>query len=259
MFKAERLEKIKTLVLDRKQVDVSSLSKLLNVTEVTIRSDLEQLEQAGFLKRLHGGAILNEEIADKQENDDSLCEKMFSYDKNKERVARIAAAQIQENDHIFLGGGETCYYIARELTHFKRLTILTNNLHIAYAISPHMNIHLTLTGGQMLPGRFCMAGDMFHKIIENLYVNKSFFSVAGVDLVAGYTLESTQEITVFREMVARSRQVNLVVDHTKFDRISFAKLDDLTLCDRVISDEKIPSEYAEYYREHGISLIHSTK
>lgn len=257
MFKAERLEKIKTLVLDRKQVDVSSLSKLLNVTEVTIRSDLEQLEKTGFLKRLHGGAVLNEDLADKHDNDDPFLGKLFSQDKNKEHVARIAAAQIQENDFIFLGGGETCYYIAKELIQRKRLTILTNNLHIAYALSSHANIHLTLTGGQILPGRFCTVNDTFNRSIENLFIKTAFFSVSGVDLVAGYTLENTQEITVIREVAKHSKQMVFVADHTKFDRISFIKLDDLNLCNQVISDENIPRAYADFYQENGIALINS--
>lgn len=254
MFKAERREKIKALVSEQKQVDVASLSKLLNVTEVTIRSDLEHLEQEGFLKRLHGGAVLNEDKADARQLDAGAGFGAFAYNPAKHQAAKLAAALVEENDTVFLGPGETCCYIAQELSRYKRLTVLTNSLCVAAALADASGIHLTLTGGQVVPGRQCVAGDMFRKTIEDLYLNKAFFSVAGVDLVAGYTVGGTPDVTVYREISARSRHTVLAVDPAKFDTISFVKLDDLDLFPTVVCGGDVPQAYKDYYRDKGISL-----
>ena len=252
MFKAERREKIKALVREQRQVDVASLSKLLNVTEVTIRSDLENLEQEGFLKRLHGGAMLNEAQNDQQEADVGPA---GLYNRHKHNAAKLAAGLIQENDRIFLGAGETCYYIAKELSRFKHLTVLTNNLLVANALQSSYNLQLTITGGQLVPGRNCVAGEMLHKTIADLYLNRAFFSTAGADIVAGYTVNDSYDAAVYRSISARSRDVAVVMDQNKFDTISFVKLDDLDLFPIVVCGGDIPQPYKAFYREHNISLV----
>lgn len=249
------MQKIKTLIYDQKQVDVATLSKMLNVTEVTIRSDLEQLEKTGFLKRLHGGAILNEGAAGEQEINSLLQGQVVSYNQGKELAAKAAAQLVDENDHIFLGAGETCYYIAKELLGMKHLTVLTNNLYVAYVLSASVNINVIITGGQLNKGLYCAAGDMFKNSTENLYVSKSFFSVSGVNLTAGYTVDSSSKVHIFREMAQRSRQVVIAADHKKFDNISFVKLGGLDTPLTLATDAELQKPYADYFKQHGIEVL----
>jgi DeoR/GlpR family transcriptional regulator of sugar metabolism len=255
LFKAERLQKIREMVCEQKQVDVATLSKMLNVTEVTIRSDLEQLEKSGFLKRLHGGAVLNESASASGGADDPLRVKTIAYDKARETAAKIAAGLVRENDHIFIGPGETCYYIAKELVHARHLTVLTNNLYVANVLASHTNVTLIVTGGRVWEGRYCVAGDLFSSFTENFFVTKSFFSVAGVNLSAGYTVSSGPEVTVFHEMKARSRQIVIAADSSKFDNISFVKLCGLETPLALATDAPPPKPYADYYKQHGIEVL----
>ena len=100
MFKAERLHRIKEIIFERKQIDVATLSTLLNVTEVTIRNDLEQLEKSGFLTRYHGGATLNTEVFPEQQFQSGHTDSLnIPYDKEKEEVG-LAASQPVSYTHL---------------------------------------------------------------------------------------------------------------------------------------------------------------
>ena len=94
MLKNVRLTKIKELLIDRQQVSVNTLCSLFNVTDVTIRSDLEQLEEEGFLKRVHGGAVLNETVEEQRQYKDQIIGSELEYDKNKDSIGRIAAEMV---------------------------------------------------------------------------------------------------------------------------------------------------------------------
>lgn len=115
MFKAARVKKIKEIMIDRGQIDVSTLASLLDVTDVTVRADLELLENQGFIIRTHGGAVLNEEYINQKRINDLCNGSSIEYNKDKDHIGQIAANLVEENEWIFLSGGETCYYIAKAL------------------------------------------------------------------------------------------------------------------------------------------------
>ncbi len=255
MFKAERLEKIKALVSERRQVDVSGLSAQLNVTEVTIRSDLEQLEKEGFLKRLHGGAVLNEENSALRDREGFFQSQNIEYNEGKAAAALVAAALVEEKECIFLGPGETCYYIAKELLPRKRLTVLTNNLYVADVLSANESIALTLTGGQVVRGCYCVADDKFRAMTADLYLTKAFFSAAGVNASSGYTVAASYEVAVCNEILTRSREAVMVADSAKFDRTSFVKLGGLDRFRTVVTDKEPPDLYLNCFRQNGVDLL----
>ena len=257
MFKAERLKRIKEIVFERKQVNVTTLSTLLDVTEVTIRSDLEILEEEGFIIRTHGGAVLNEEYANQHALNDALSGRNISYDKDKEHIGKIASSLIEENEWVFLGPGVTCYYIAKELLGRKNVNILSNNLYVINILSSNPYINVICTGGAVAHSLSCMTGDLFTRSIENMYFSKAFFSVAGADFLGGYTLSGSVEMEICREVLKRTKAPVFAIDHTKFGRISFLRIGDLDMAQTVISNEEIPREYKSWFLEHGISLLTS--
>jgi DeoR/GlpR family transcriptional regulator of sugar metabolism len=257
MFKAERLKRIKEIIFERKQVNVTTLSTLLDVTEVTIRSDLEILEEEGFIVRTHGGAVLNEEYTNQQAVNDALSGRNINYDKDKEYIGKIASSLIEENEWVFLGPGVTCYYIAKALLSRKNVNILSNNLFVVNILSSNPYINVISTGGVLTHSQSYMTGDLFAKSIENMYFSKAFFSVSGVDLSGGYTLSNSVEMETYREVVKRTKEPIFVIDHTKFNRLSFLRIGDLEIVKTVISNEKIPKEYKAYFFEHGIRIFTS--
>jgi DeoR/GlpR family transcriptional regulator of sugar metabolism len=255
MFKIERIRKIKELVYSRRQIDVATLSSLLNVSGVTIRSDLEHLEEAGFLIRTHGGAILNESSTSQEETNNILLGKTLQYDKNKESAGKLAASLIAEQEWVFLGPGETCYYIARELRNRKNLNILTNNIYVINALLGCLNIHVIAAGGNLNHKSACFMGDPFAKSVENFYLRKAFFSVGGAEFNAGYTVADSGEMNLIKAIAGRTGELIYMVDSRKFGSISFTSVGDLKSVSTVISNNDMPDMYKKFYFENNIRIL----
>jgi DeoR/GlpR family transcriptional regulator of sugar metabolism len=257
MFKAERIQKLKELVYNRKQVDVATLSSLLNVSGVTIRSDLERLEKIGFLSRTHGGAVLNEISTSQEDANTILLGKTIQYDKGQESMGEAAAGLIKEHEWVFLGPGEICYYIARRLRDRENINVLTNNIHVVNVLLSNPNINVIMTGGNLNHKRCCVMGDMFAKTMENLYIRKAFFPVTGADFQAGYTVSDVDEMNMIKFISGRANELIYLVDSAAFDSISFMSVGDLKSASTVISGNKMPETYKQYYFENNIRVFTS--
>jgi DeoR/GlpR family transcriptional regulator of sugar metabolism len=257
MFKAERIQKLKELVYHRKQVDVATLSTLLNVSGVTIRSDLERLEETGFLSRTHGGAVLNETSTSQEDTNTILLGKTIQYDKNREAMGEVAVGLIKEHEWVFLGPGETCYYIARRLRDRENINVLTNNIHVVNVLLSNPNINVIMTGGNLNHKRCCFTGDIFTKTMENLYIRRAFFSVTGADFQAGYTVAEADEMNMIKFISRRANELVYLVDSAAFDSISFMSVGDLKSVSVVISDSKMPEPYKRYFFENNIRIFTS--
>ncbi|MDR2629518.1 MAG: DeoR/GlpR family DNA-binding transcription regulator [Spirochaetaceae bacterium] len=257
MFKAERIQKIKEVVYNRKQVDVTTLSSLLNVSGVTIRSDLERLEKSGFLLRTHGGAILNETSTSQDDANNVLLGKTIQYDKNKESIGMVASALIEEHEWIFLGPGETCYYIAKQLSARKNINVLTNNVYVMNTLLHNPQINVIVAGGNLNHRRCCTTGDIFVKSVEDFYIRKAFFSISGADFQAGYTVPDEGEMNLIKSVSKKSGELVYLINSRNFGSISFVSVGGLQSASAVISDNQMPEAYKKYFFENKIRVFTS--
>ena len=133
MLPAKRLNDIKQFLIVNKHADVSQLAEMLDVTEVTIRKDLEKLESEGFLSRTHGGAILNET----SQPSGSLLDFLQSdvSDEKLMNIAQIASSFINDNDTVFLSAGVTSRYFCHFLSEKKNVSVITNDLLVALSLA----------------------------------------------------------------------------------------------------------------------------
>lgn len=253
MFKAARIAKIKEILLDRGRIDVSTLSSLLNVTEVTIRSDLELLEQENYIIRTHGGAILNEDVVNQQEEIDSLFH--IDYDRNKDYIGRIAADMIDANEWVFLGQGTTCYFIAKALKEKPRVNVVTNNLLAAATLSRNNGANIVLLGGELTHENLFTSGDMFLKSLENIFISKAFMTVTGIDFQSGYTVSNVSDIALFSYLKNISKELIIVADSSKFGKTTFRRIGDLGYANTLITNEDIDERYKSYFFENNIKLF----
>lgn len=251
MFKVERIRRIKEILRDCHQIEVSALSSLLNVSDATIRNDLEELEHEGFLTRFHGGATINAPATEEPVNT-SLKNDFIEYDRNKEEIGMIASRLVREREWIFLGPGTTNYYIAKALRQRSGINVLTNNFLVATILHDIPHIRVLFLGGQMEHLGFYTVPDDWDKELSNIYLDKAFFSVDGVDLEAGYTLSDKPVFDIIQAIMKRSRETIMAVDCMKFNQRTFMKIGDLDLAMTVITNSSIPDVYKRYYMEHGI-------
>ncbi|MGI6778896.1 MAG: DeoR/GlpR family DNA-binding transcription regulator [Acetivibrionales bacterium] len=249
MFAIERQNKIKEKLIKEKRVDVFELSELFSVTEVTIRRDLDKLEQEGFLIKTYGGAVLNEELIQKSrapEPDEEITEE-------KRMIGRIASQMIENGEAVYLSPGTTCLEIARNIKN-KKITVVTNDLLIGYELRDCTGIKVMVTGGDLIQSTTVLVGGFTLQALDGIHINKAFISVKGINFDYGYTVGSYEEVMVIQGVRKISKEIIMVADYTKFNCTAFARLGDLTMAKKVITNKQVPSEYKKYFFEQAVKL-----
>ena len=225
------LEKLQT----ERRVVVSELSQLYEVSEETIRRDLDKLEKEGLATKSYGGAVINENVS---------IDLPFNIRKNqnvggKQKMAEIVAEMVQDGDHIFLDA--TAVFIAKALKDKERLTVITNSMEILIELSDVSGWNIISTGGVMKEGYLAFLGSRTEEVIRSYYVDKVFFSCKALDQEWGI-MESQESFgTTKKAMIASGRKKILVVDSTKFDQTAFSVAGKLRDLDVVVTDKR-PSE-----------------
>ena len=255
MFKAARIAKIKEVLLDRGQVDVATLSSLLNVSEVTVRSDLDLLEQERYIIRTHGGAILNSDVFNQQEEITLLFQ--IKYDRNKEYIGNIAADMVTGDEWIFIGQGATCYYVAHALGKKPHINVITNSLLAAAVLTQNSGAQIILTGGELAHDSLYTTGNLFMNSFDNIFISKAFVEVAGVGFGSGFTVSNVSELAMFNRVKEVSSEIVIVADSSKFGKTAFCKIGDLDCAGTIITNEDIDEKFKSYFFEHNIKLFTS--
>lgn len=256
MFKAARIMKIKEIIANRTQVDVQTLSDILGVSNVTIRSDLEQLEQDGFIYRTHGGAILRETAVPVPPVTVGVGTTLhFQFSDDVIQIARVAADYIEENEWFFLGGGNTCCAIAKALCD-KSVRVVTNNVLASLALAENPKAQVMLVGGRLLNDAFpYLSGDLAANNIESMYFQKVIYGVSGIDFKCGYSVVSADEYNLFQRLRAHANEMIIAADASKCNKTSFQSLGPLTSVNTLISSGNFPEEYKNYFYENNIKLF----
>lgn len=229
----ERREEILQLIKLNGKVKVVEMSKLFGISEVTIRNDLSDLERAGVLERIHGGAI----STNKAYYNMSLHDRMKTNEAEKRNIAVEAASLITDGDTIMINSGTTTLFTVQELRNVKNLTILTNSLSIAEEVSSYNNIHVIFLGGSLDSQYKFTYGDDTLNQLRKYKADKLILSADGICLDEGVTTYHHLEAEVNRQMISRAKSTILVLDYTKIGRASFAKIDDLDNVDILITNK----------------------
>jgi len=252
MFAIERLKIIKNYLVKENKVEVATLSKVLSVSEVTIRRDLEKLEKEGFLSRIHGGAVLNQEILHTPiitMNDQNLEE--------CEEIANIAIHMIKDNDVIMLTNGPINIQIAKKLSSKNNITVLTNDILIALELSSYVSIKVVLLGGDVDYSSKAVFGTLTSLNIEKFFVNKTFIEVDGIDMNTQITVSSIEKASLIQEAILKSNHKIVVCLGDAFDRTAFYKVGNVDLADKIITNVSMSDDYKRYIFNQNIPLFTS--
>lgn len=253
MFAPERLRIIKGILLDKKRINVSDLSAMLNVSEVTVRRDLEKLEKENFLTRTHGGAIVNDESASNEEGYIDI--EGDPYVEQRITISEIAAHMIEDNDVILLSPGPTNLFIAKKILDKRNVTVLTNDLNIASELSANASIKIIIPGGDLDVASMTLVGKLTEENLKNFFVSKAFIEVEGVSIQRGYTVQGIEKASVIKEMLGITRESIVVCTYKCFDNIAFSQIGPLNMVNKLITNPSIPDLYKKYYFESNIQLF----
>jgi DeoR/GlpR family transcriptional regulator of sugar metabolism len=227
-----RREIIVDLLQERGEVAVADLSDRTEVSQMTIRRDLEALELEGVLRRVHGGAIdlamrgyaAPYSVRAKQGTD------------AKADIGRAAAAMLGERETVILDVGTTTLQVARALHDRRNLTVLTPSIHIANLLARHRGIRLLLTGGQITAGEGSLVGDMAEEAFSRLRFDTFVMGIGGVDVESGCTEYSLEDARVKRAALACVRRCIVVADSAKLGKVTFAQICPLERVDVLVTD-----------------------
>lgn len=227
-----RRKEILDILMKNNRVRVGQLSQELNVSEVTIRNDLAELEKDGYLERVAGGAVLTRRNFNqlnfqrlKQDNADT-----------KLRIAKMAAALVQDGETLMINAGTTAFYVACELKQRSNLNIVTNSVPIAVELGSFPSFRMVLLGGDInCQYSFTHGVDALTQM-DRYKSDKVILSVDGISPEAGLTTYHAEEAEVIRQMIVRSHQCIIVADARKIGKESFSNIGSLENVDMLVTN-----------------------
>ena len=243
-MKEERHSLILKILQENDIVKVSDLAERLTVTDMTVRRDLQGLENDGLLIRTHGGARSIAKLPTSDFELSHVTKKEINLDEKK-YVARIIAANIHENETVFLGSGSTIELVYNYLD-INRAKIITNSIYVFDKFKHDERFDLILTGGSYRSKTGSFTGTIAKDFISTINVEKSFIGVNGID---GHSVfnANEEEGVIQKAILNNSRIKYIVADNDKFNKVDFYNFYDLKDADYLITDNKLSDSTKETY------------
>lgn len=247
----ERRHEIIQLALADGRVEVPDLARRFSVSDVTIRTDLNTLDERGLLVRTRGGAMASSRILQEL----SVVEKEGERSGVKRKLAEAASRFVREGDAIILDSGTTTAEIAKRLSGIGRLMVMTNGLNVAMHLASAEGVEVLMTGGKLRKKSQSFFGGHAEEALSRYNFDTLFLGVDGIDFTAGLTTHFEYEALLNRKMCQAAKQVIAVTDSSKFNRSGVHKICGPAEIDIMITDTGIPDLFARSLEDSGVRLI----
>ncbi len=252
MLAIERRNEILEKLQKEKRVVVNELSKFYNVTEETIRRDLEKLEKDGYVVKSYGGAVLNE---------NSNLDMPFNIRKNtnvsgKQKIAEIVTGIVKDGERIILDSSSTAVFIAKALKEKKKnLTIITNSIEIIIELFDAQDWRVISTGGLAMEGSLALVGPQTDQMLHSYYVDRAIISCKGFSMENGITDSNELHAGNKKTMLGRADCKILAVDSSKFGHTAFTNIARLEHISIIITDEKPEERWLALFERNNVTCL----
>lgn len=251
MLAIERRNAIVTKVSAEGKVLVADLAKEFDVTEETIRRDLEKLDNDGLVRKTYGGAIKNESFnidlpfhVRKQTNVES-----------KQKIAALIGEMINDGDYIMLDASTTALCVIKNILNKKNITLITNSIEILLELCNKPGWNVLSTGGMLKEGGLSLVGYQAEKMISGFHVDTAICSCKGLDETNGITDSNERDAEIKKAFFRSANKRVLAADSSKFDRSSFVKVCGFSDIDVVVTEKYPGDTWAERLKQNNIELI----
>lgn len=238
----ERQRVIVSQLREAGSVRVAELARALNVTEETIRRDLEKLDREGKLVRTHGGAMPLDEIGGEL----PFTVRSIDHLEAKREIARAALQHVEEGDVLALDASSTAYELARILPDVP-LTVITNSLAIPICLWKRTQIRIVMSGGSLDAPSLSFVGPLAEEFLRRFHVRKLFFSTKGIDPERGLSVGADEHARIKRCMLDFADTRYLLADHSKFGAKALVYFAGLSDVDQVITDSATEPRWLEAF------------
>lgn len=244
---SERHTKILELLTENDKVQVVELSQLMQVSQVTIRKDLDQLENKGLIRREHGFATLN--------SSDDMNNRLAYHYEVKQKIAKLACASIHDGETVMIESGSCCALLALEIVKTKKdITIITNSAFIADFIRKTGHVNIILLGGEYQKESQVMVGPITRKCVESFFVDKFFIGTDGFSKASGFTGNDYMRSETVRDMAKQAKHVIVVSESSKFQQVGIVNLLPTHNVACVVTDGDIPISCEQYLIEQNVEV-----
>jgi DeoR family transcriptional regulator of aga operon len=241
MLRNEREKEILRQLLEDGQVAVEQLAARFETSTATIRRELTYLDEAGLLRRTHGGAIqLEPMLYEPFRRLSSFVARAQVHACEKQRIGLTAAGMIKDGEIIILSAGTTTTQVGRSIHGRKGVTIVTNGINIAMELSHRLDLKITITGGFLNQNLFALVGDSGIASVNEMFYDWAFIGVDGIHPEHGLTSDSAELGQINRAMVQQSRKTVVVADHSKFGKVCKTLIAPITKVDLIVTDNSAP-------------------
>jgi DeoR/GlpR family transcriptional regulator of sugar metabolism len=245
-----RLDNLRELIRGKGVIRVEEICSQLRVSPATVRRDLDQLEESGAIRRVHGGAVSVESRLEEALFDD----KASIAAREKHRIAEAALQFIATGDTIYLDGGSTVLEFAQLLHDRTNLTVVTNSLRAAHELAGR-GPRLILIGGELRRLSQTMVGPLTRCVLRELHVDKAFMGTIGLSLKEGMTTTDPGEAYTKELVMSQARQVILLADSGKAGKVAFARAGRLENVHVLVTDKQLDKHFAKELTKKGIKLV----
>lgn len=252
MLALARKTEIKNIILEKKSVTVTELSKRFSVSGETIRRDLNQLEAEGVLTKTFGGAYIQGGV----ENSVNISLRQHIFPESKQAIAARCLELIHNGDSIFLDSSTTSLFVAKSVKSMN-LTVTTNSLLIINELCESPTIHLVCIGGNYTPGDNAFNGLNSQTNLSALYFDKTFMSCRSLSMENGITNSIETEAAFRKLLIERSAKVYIVADYSKFNQTSFIHIADFDKITGIITDFDPSEQWLGFLEKHNVAFYHA--
>ncbi len=247
----ERQKQILSLLVKQRRLSVAEIVEQFSVSEATARRDLESLASEGKVQRVHGGAIAAEQAPPEL----PILERENEQADEKTRIGRATAELIADNETVFLGSGTTVLEAAKNLRDRKHLTVITNSLPVLNALAGLKEVTVISLGGMLRDSELSFIGHITEQALAEVRVDKVIVGTRGISLEHGLTNDYLQETLTDRAILKIGREVIIVADHTKVNRVATALLASLDSMQTFVTDSKADKKFIQTLKKQGIEVI----
>ncbi len=252
MLAIERRNAILAKLNAEGKVIVTDLSREFDVTEETIRRDLEKLDNEGLATKTYGGAVANQNLkADLPFN----VRKRANVER-KQKIAEKIAEMIHDGDYIMLDASSTAIYVTKCISHLKNITLITNSVEILMELADKSDWKILSTGGALKKGSLSLIGASAERMIRGFHVDLAVCSSKGIDMNMGVTDSNEKDSEIKQAIFAAANRKVFAVDATKFDKISFVHVCEMDCIDTLVTDQKPDDKWVEYLKGKDVELVY---
>ena len=253
MLAIDRRNDIMEQIQQEGSVRVIDLSAKYDVTEETIRRDLEKLENEGRVTRTYGGAVLNKGTKE----DLSINIRETRNQEGKNRIARKICELIHDGESLMLDASTSTMYVARHLKDKHHITVITNSLRVPVELASVSDAEIIVAGGTFRPNSLSMIGSRTADMLDGYYVDKAILGCKSFDPMTGTYEPHEMEAEIKKRMRRNAQMVILAADYTKFNQKSFIRTIESKDINVVVTDRKLPEETEQMLEKQNISLYYA--